>query len=400
MFALATADPLLAGLDAYSDDPSGLSDAQVESGFADLQRISEAVEAKRLRWLGEVERRGFFRRDGYLSAPAWLTDRFGLGVGAAKAQVRVATALQEMPEVREAFLDGQLTSSAVRLLADAHADHPEAFAGQERALVDAAQTRGTDELRRVVADWCRAVDAEQSLEAMARLRAKRRIDVWPTVTGMVRVEGELDPEGGEAVLTALQAMVDADLRASGGNDLRTPAQRRADALSELAHRYLDRSDRPTVAGERPHLTVTVDVETLTGLAGKSEMDHVGTLHHVAARRLACDAHVIRVVLAGPSEPLEVGRRTAVVSPALRRALVIRDGGCRFPGCARPHSWCDAHHVKHWGDGGRTDLANLALLCRPHHRLVHEGGFGMDVRAGGLVFRRPDGSVLLEDRAPP
>ena len=90
----------------------------------------------------------------------------------------------------------------------------------------------------------------------------------------------------------------------------------------------------------------------------------------------------------------------MISPALRRAVVVRDGGCRFPGCTRPHGWCDAHHVLHWTDGGETKLSNLVLLCRPHHRSVHEGGFGLAMADGVPVFRRPDGSVLQDRRAPP
>jgi hypothetical protein len=107
---------------------------------------------------------------------------------------------------------------------------------------------------------------------------------------------------------------------------------------------------------------------------------------------------MRVVMAGRSEPLDLGRRTPVVSPALRRAVIVRDRTCRFPGCERPSSWCDAHHVRHWAKGGPTSLSNLVLVCRRHHRLVHEG-FGLEMGANGPVFRRPDGTVL-EDRAPP
>jgi hypothetical protein len=118
------------------------------------------------------------------------------------------------------------------------------------------------------------------------------------------------------------------------------------------------------------------------------------------RRLACDAAVLRVVLAAGSQPLDVGRRTAVVPPAIRRAVIVRDRPCRFPGCDRPQSWCDAHHVVQWADGGPTSLANLLLLCRRHHRTVHErGGFTLSLDDGYPVFRRPDGSVL-EDRGPP
>jgi hypothetical protein len=109
---------------------------------------------------------------------------------------------------------------------------------------------------------------------------------------------------------------------------------------------------------------------------------------------------MRVVLSARSEPLDVGRRTSVVPPSLRRAVVVRDGGCRFPGCDRPPPWCDAHHVDHWADGGATSLADLLLLCRRHHRLVHRpGGFGLRLVGGLPVFRRSDGSVL-EGRGPP
>jgi hypothetical protein len=223
---------------------------------------------------------------------------------------------------------------------------------------------------------------------------------------MVRVDGELDPESGEVLLTALQAMVDADLRAGNGGDLRTPAQRRADALCQLAHRYLDSPDRPAVAGERPHVTLTVSIETLRGNrdggngSWRCELDHTGAVPMQTARRLACDASILPVVMGGPSEPLDVGRKTPVVSAGLRRAVVLRDGGCRFPRCTRPHPWCDAHHLIHWADGGKTALSNLVLLWRPHHTLVHEGGFGLKMVNDRPVVRRPDGSVIDDGRAPP
>ena len=97
--------------------------------------------------------------------------------------------------------------------------------------------------------------------------------------------------------------------------------------------------------------------------------------------------------------LDVGRRTRTVSPALRRALAARDGQCRFPGCAARR--CDAHHIEHWADGGETALSNLVLLCRRHHRAVHEEGFRLQVDAGGaLTFLRPDGRPLPEAPAAP
>jgi hypothetical protein len=137
-----------------------------------------------------------------------------------------------------------------------------------------------------------------------------------------------------------------------------------------------------------------------GSSSMSELDHVGPVSPETAKRIACDSSVMRVVMAGRSEPLDVGRRTPVAPPAMRRAVIVRDRHCRFPSCDRPHSWCDAHHVVHWADGGPTALPNLLLLCRRHHRLLHDrGGFRLELLDGRPVFRRDDGS-MLEDRAPP
>jgi len=204
-------------------------------------------------------------------------------------------------------------------------------------------------------------------------------------------------------------VMDAEATAGGGSDERTGPQRPADALGEVCRSYLDRTDRPSVGAERPHVTVTVDLQVLRGPdsgfqgSSRAEFDHGGPIHPEAARRLACDASVTRVITgvlaSGRSEPLDVGRRTPVVPAALRRAVVARDRSCRFPGCDRPPGWCHCHHVTHWARGGRTPLANMVLLCRHHHTRVHEGGFSVAIADAHPVFRRPDGTVI-EGRAPP
>ena len=258
-----------------------------------------------------------------------------------------------------------------------------------------------NDLQRVAAYWRQAVEREHALEGEERFRARRRLHASVTFLGMVRVDGDLDPETGESLLTALRAVLDAESRSRQEGDQRTPAQRRADALGEICRQWLDSSQRPVVGGERPHVTVTVGADALRDDAGgTSELAHVGPIDPQAARRLACDASIRRVVMAGRSEPLDVGRRTPVVPPAMRRAVIVRDRHCRFPGCDRPHTWCDAHHVVHWADGGPTALPNLVLLCRRHHGMVHHpGGFRLEMSEGRPVFRRADGSVL-EHRAPP
>jgi hypothetical protein len=214
---------------------------------------------------------------------------------------------------------------------------------------------------------------------------------------MFRLDGTLDGEGGLLLQTALDAECSRGARSP--DDRRTPAQRRADALVELARRYLDSSDRAVVGGERPHVTVVLDLETLQGRSAVAvALEGGAEISPASARRIACDASITRVITSGRSEPLDVGRKTPVVPASLRRALTVRDGGCRFPTCDRPSGWCDAHHVVHWADGGATGLSNLVLLCRRHHRAVHDG-FRLEMVDGRPRFTRPDGE-LLEERGPP
>jgi hypothetical protein len=243
------------------------------------------------------------------------------------------------------------------------------------------------------------MDSDGALADAERLHQRRRLDVWPVPSGMARLNGELDQEAGQTVITALQAVMDAEVRSGTGPDTRTADQRRADALEHLCRSYLDWGDRPTVGGERPHLTVVVDSEAFQGRPGTCELQDTGPIHPEMARMWACDASVTRVVMGPRSEPLDVGRSTPVVPAAMRKAVMARDRHCTFPGCRRPPSWTDAHHVRHWADGGRTAVGNLILVCRLHHRLVHRGGFGVEMKDGRPVFSRPDGTVMGE-RGPP
>ena len=252
-----------------------------------------------------------------------------------------------------------------------HDAEPDAFPAAEELLVEAAERHSVKDLGTAVAYWRGAVEREAGVDPEERLYERRNLHVSPLLDGMVRLDGDLDPASGEALLAALGAFRDAEARSGGDEpDPRTPAQRRADALGALARSFLDRSDRPVVGGERPHLTVTVSLEALRSGLGVARGEHGTALPASVVRRLACQARIIPAVLGSASEPLDLGRMTPVVSPALRRAVVLRDRGCRFPGCGRAPRWCDAHHVHHWADGGPTCLDNLVLLCRRHHRLVH------------------------------
>lgn len=200
-----------------------------------------------------------------------------------------------------------------------------------------------------------------------------------------------DPEGaagpaGTAGAAGPDAAAGADrnaaVAAGATRDPRNHAQRMSDALVELAERSLVHGDLPDTGGDRPQLVVLTTLAQLESRTGIGETLDGTPMTPAALRRFACDASVMPVVMGGTGQPLDVGRETRVVPIGLRRALALRDRGCAFPGCDRPPGWTDAHHVRHWADGGGTAIGNLVLLCGHHHRTVH--------RTPWRVLIRPDG----------
>jgi hypothetical protein len=200
-------------------------------------------------------RRSTGESDGHLSAASWLASVHRASWGTARAATKVARALEAMPLTRRAMESGEVSLAAARVLAHARDADPEAFSGSEATLLEAARIHSVGGLRRIAASWREACERDRGLDGEERLRARRRLHASVSFLGMVRVDGDLDPETGETLLTALRAVLDAESR-SGGTDHRTPAQRRADALGEVCRGWLDLADRPTVAGERPHVTLT------------------------------------------------------------------------------------------------------------------------------------------------
>jgi hypothetical protein len=290
--------------------------------------------------------------DGAVSSASWVREHCRVAHGVARATVDLARTLQSLPETSEAFA-GDISRRHAETIANAcTAERREAMMQVESALVDAARVASPRELRGIVQRVSDAVDGDGGAAAANEQHERRRLHVSPTLDGMVAIDGLLDPASGEVLLSALDAVMHDD-RDPG--DARSKPQRRADALVHLC------------VGERPvtNVSIVVDLETLefrggveAAMRARAEAGHVGALSAETLRRLSCDAGVTRVITRGRSEPLDVGRSTRTISPALRRALVVRDGGCRFPGCDRPPGWCDAHHRVHWADGGETRLDNL------------------------------------------
>ena len=162
----------------------------------------------------------------------------------------------------------------------------------------------------------------------------------------------------------------------------------------IAESFLAHGAEALNGGERQEIVLHVSAETLTSRSGdRCEIEDGPAIPVETARRLACDASLVAILEDGRGEPLDVGRKTRTIPPALRRALASRDRGCVFPGCTHKR-YVDGHHLQHWADGGTTKLANLVTLCRFHHRAVHEGGMRVErLHDGAWRFTRPDGEAL-------
>lgn len=377
---------LRSALDEFDiDDVSMIDDRQLLDGILEIAAGEEELRAQRLRRLAEADRRGSAEGEGYLSTAAWLRDKAGWDSRTAHSEVGAARALEAMPLTAAAHRHGAIGSSHIKVLVRAARDHSEAYREAEETFVNAACTLSPRQLARLVDYWAQNLDPDAAVDAAQSLHERRRVHISATYEGMVRLDGWLDREGGATVMSALGAHTDAGVR--DPSEDRMPAQLRADALVEICRDHLDHGRLPATGGERPHVSLTVDLAALEDRTGTPcEVDGSGVVTPTAALRLACDAGISRVITQGPSEPLDVGRRTRTIPPAIRRALVTRDGGCRYPGCDRPQRWCDGHHIQHWIHGGRTNLDNLVLLCRRHHRRVHEQGEtitleGTEVRVG-------------------
>jgi hypothetical protein len=348
-----------------------LDDEKLEQETISLRREIDALSSRFSLNVAEVERRGIPQRTHRLSAAGWLARFCSLTRNEAAGTVSAARALTHMPLIREKALTGEVPFRSVRFLARARDRHPEEFAGQERMFTDAAAHLSPGELWRVINSWEQRVDYEQSLTDVRALDRLRSFSISPIGNGLHDIRGTLTSEAAHVVTTAIEALTNpANLDAA---DNRTPSQKRHDALIDVCHFFLDHnSDVATSGGEKPHITVTLPYEVLVGSERKLADLDGNPVDPEIIRRWACDAGIVRIVTDGDSQPLDVGRRVRTATPAIRRAAELRDGGCVWPGCDAPVSWCDVHHIVHWADGGDTSVDNVELLCRRHHGDTHDG----------------------------
>jgi hypothetical protein len=318
---------------------------------------------------------------GFRSAAEWLSWRTGISPGAAREKVRVARALEDLPLVSAAMERGELSYSKARALTRV------ADADSERRLLDVALNATAAQVERLVRGWAgldRITQDRATGEGAEIPLTPCRLHLTPDPgTGKWRIQGHLEPEVGLVLERALAMASEALFRGTPTGENPPPlAERQAEGMGLLAEAALR-------AG------VEVEGRRTTGRA-----DRFQVMLHVSAETsddsaVACDASMVRVTHAPDGSILDVGRRTRIVRPALRRALELRDGGCAHPLCT--NRICDAHHIVPWQEGGATSLENLVLLCRRHHRALHRGEFSVEARGGaeasGAVFRDAEGRQL-------
>jgi Domain of unknown function (DUF222)/HNH endonuclease len=352
-----------------------------------LQRIGNRVQAEALRRLRRFDSGQGYASSPAVSAKAWLRWKCNLTYAAASDQVEVARQLDSLPQTSEAFADGEISyrhASLIARTAERLGDKMESNA--ENILVTAAKDLDPHRLRRVTIHLRHYLEPDGVLEDANEDHERRYLYLSQTLDGVFYLNGRFDAEGGALLRTALDSLI----RPPAPNDGLSGRQRTADAMTELARRQLEGGQLPEVGGQKPHLAVTVDLATLSKQPGApaAELEWAQPIPAETARRIACDAAITPIFNATRSESPQPAPTSRVISGPIHRTLKALDKGCRFPGCDYPADWTDAHHIKHWADGGPSTLPNLVLLCRRHHRRVHEEGWTIELEENRELVAYP------------
>lgn len=406
------------GSEKRPSDPAELPLERLEHEITELAAHLNAGTCRWLELVAEFDRREGWGSWGCRSCAEWVAWQCALTSRSAREHVRVARCLEELPRIHAEFASGRLSYSKVRALTRI------AEPDTEEELIELATHATAAQLERVVRGLRRVSAAEADEQ-----QTERYLVTWWEDDGSLSIRGQLPPEDAAVFLNALDASHDrlreaakvddkavddgsAEPRAEGGSAEPPPTppstppphprQTHADALVEMAATVVSGSpgeSRARSPGDAYQVVVHVDADSLTRDAhGQVRIADGPALSPETARRLACDASLVPLIERN-GEPLSVGRKTRAVPPALRRAIAARDGGCRFPGCER-RRFLDAHHIRHWAHGGETAKHNLVMLCRHHHRLVHEGGVRLERDGEELVrFRLRNGTVLTSAPRP-
>ena len=360
---------------------------QLGAEITELCSYLYAAESHLLGLIREFDEKEYWADLGLCSCAHWLNFKCGIGMGAAREKLRVAHALAKLPKISEGFATGELSYSKVRAMTRI------ADESNEDYLMMIAHHGTAHHVEKLVSKF-RTAKRLQDAEVADEQYRNRELSHYYDHDGCLVIKARMPAEQGALIVKALELAMDKDFAdvSAGTFDEPEPrsepiAARRADALAEIAETYFNNSESSGSTADRYQVIVHVS-------AGTSNIEDGPHVPAETSRRIACDSTVVAIKEDENGEPLSIGRRSRSIPPPMRRALRIRDGGCRFPGCTNAR-FVDGHHIKHWADGGETSLDNLVSLCRHHHHLVHEGGFACEKSADGEITFKDQREQPLE-----
>ncbi|MBC2642723.1 MULTISPECIES: HNH endonuclease signature motif containing protein [unclassified Rhodococcus (in: high G+C Gram-positive bacteria)] len=404
------------------DIQGALSDEILTTAIGDAWRLAEVellesvvrisdeiqkLEALRVKLVGAVDHRCTVDVLGFPNIKMWLASKTLLEVGAAGRIVMLGRGLRHQPEIAEEFYGTNISPEHAALIMKFCERPPkgmprEALDDCRNALLLAASgpTANTDTVRAVIARLERVFESDDP--PPSEDTELNEFHACKTLNGRMAVKGDLDAVAGEMLLSALSGLSKPRPAQDGTKDDRTPGQRRADGFIELLRRYLNSGIAGEEGGERPHVSLHVNIRDLAENTGKSTRgeenaaaptdgglfavdgvawtEWMGPLSIKTTRLLSCDSIYTPIMLEDDGAPLDLGASTRTVTKRQRKALVARDRGCAFPGCGAPPSWCEGHHIIHWSEGGPSNMDNLVLLCGFHHRLLHHSDWEIEMGA--------------------
>ena len=387
---------------AVATDVTELSDdelREVLAAYPDAQTSLTAAWAKAVR---EAEKRQLHQDDGHRSIGAWLRAHTLCSGKQGSSAAWFARRLARLPQTLAALERAEISEGHAKQISFLTKDVPfEKVQQLEDNLVETARHAELSEFRSLIdrlrVQWLPEKTADEREDAYER----RSFDIGEQYGGLVPLHGWVDPLLAEKLHVVTNALSEPDLADTPVEDRRTPTQRRHDALDEALTRMLDVGELPTVRREKPHISLTADLQDLLEGTGLAELEWSGPIDMATARMLACDANLHPIITAGDWNPVAIVEDSDTASKKLWRYLRTRDCGCRFPGCDMPAVWCDAHHIEWRSVGGETSNDNCVLLCRFHHRLVHKPARPWTITGhaeGTLTFTSPDHQHRLESAA--
>ncbi|MER5392479.1 DUF222 domain-containing protein [Saccharopolyspora sp. NPDC002686] len=402
---------------------SSLTDEELTARIGEMEAWIRRARMEQLRLIAEADRRRVYAARGARSTQVWLKGLLNIDGPDATVRVRLATATVdtgeesdavggvELPVVAEALAEGVISVDHANVISRCLSrlpEHARHRAGEvERLLVEHACRLCPRDLAKLADRIRYALDAEGVVRDEEAQFEARELHYATARDGMLVIKARLDRESGAKFVAALQPLAAPRPEEDGVKDPRTVGQRNADGFTSLLDLALESDGMPRTGGQRPHLTVTVNYEDLAATLQSNELAALGgagTLEATgqvvspqAIRRIACDSDVLPMVLGGDSLPLDVGMSQRTAPPHLRAALLARDGVCAFPGCDHPPGTPQAHHIRHWIDGGPTRVDNMVMLCAHHHRTIHTQHWNIALHEGRPVFTPP--SSVDPDQTP-